>query len=187
MTTLRRLLSNVKDKDKPEDRQGAVYKVKCCDCQATYMVRPAETLAHDWPNTSKRWEMVTSTITLLKTIYRRNIKSTGTLWHVLRILQTTRLTLHSWFTNLEQMPLSCYQQLTEYKRLIDKIKEKLTMREWLENWKWLTKDDCLTVTKDRSKHTNYITSLRSPKHQGLTDRRQITSSRNWPIRSITRV
>ena len=98
-----------------------------------------------------------------------------------------RLTLHSWFTNLEQMPLSCSQQLPEYKRLIDEIKEKLTMREWLENWKWLTKDDCLTVTKDRSKHTNYITSLRSPKHQGLTDRRQITSSCNWPIRSITRV
>ena len=32
-----RLLTNVKDKDKPEDRQGAVYKIKCCDCQATYM------------------------------------------------------------------------------------------------------------------------------------------------------
>ena len=29
ITTLRRLLTNVKDKDKPEDRQGAVYKIKC--------------------------------------------------------------------------------------------------------------------------------------------------------------
>ena len=28
ITTLRRLLTNVKDKDKPEDRQGAVYKIK---------------------------------------------------------------------------------------------------------------------------------------------------------------
>ena len=37
ITTLRRLLTNVKDKDKPEDRQGAVYKIKCIDCQATYM------------------------------------------------------------------------------------------------------------------------------------------------------
>ena len=26
-----------KDKDKPEDRQGAVYKIKCCDCQASYI------------------------------------------------------------------------------------------------------------------------------------------------------
>ena len=33
ITTLRRLLTNVKDKDKPVDRQGAVYN-KCCDCQA---------------------------------------------------------------------------------------------------------------------------------------------------------
>ena len=37
MTTLRRLLTNVKDKDKPEDRQGAVYKIKCCNCQASYI------------------------------------------------------------------------------------------------------------------------------------------------------
>ena len=34
ITTLPRLLSNVKDKDKPEDRKGIVYKIKCCDCQA---------------------------------------------------------------------------------------------------------------------------------------------------------
>ena len=31
------MLTNVKDKDKPEDRQGAVYKIKCCDCQASYI------------------------------------------------------------------------------------------------------------------------------------------------------
>ena len=27
----------MKDKDKPEDRQGVVYKIKCCDCQASYI------------------------------------------------------------------------------------------------------------------------------------------------------
>ena len=39
ITTLRRLLTNVKDKAKPENRQGAVYKIKikCCDCQVTYI------------------------------------------------------------------------------------------------------------------------------------------------------
>jgi len=37
ITTLRRLLTNVNDKDKLEDRQGAVYKVKSYDCQATYI------------------------------------------------------------------------------------------------------------------------------------------------------
>ena len=36
ITTLRQLLTNDKDKDEPNDRQGAVYKIKCCDCQATY-------------------------------------------------------------------------------------------------------------------------------------------------------
>ena len=39
ITTLRQLLTNVKDKDRPEDRQGAVYKIKCCDCQATHIGR----------------------------------------------------------------------------------------------------------------------------------------------------
>ena len=29
MFTLRRLLTNVKDKDKPDDRPGAFYKIKC--------------------------------------------------------------------------------------------------------------------------------------------------------------
>ena len=37
ITSLPRLLTNVNDKDKPEDRQGAVYKIKCCDCQASYI------------------------------------------------------------------------------------------------------------------------------------------------------
>ena len=37
ITTLRSLLTKVKDKDKPEDKQGAVYKIKCCDCQASYI------------------------------------------------------------------------------------------------------------------------------------------------------
>ena len=36
-TTLRRLLTNVKDRDEPNNRQGAVYKIKCSDCQASYI------------------------------------------------------------------------------------------------------------------------------------------------------
>ena len=34
---VRRLLTHVKGKDKPEDRPGAVYKIHCSDCQATYI------------------------------------------------------------------------------------------------------------------------------------------------------
>ena len=33
ITTLRQLLTNVEDKNEPNDRQGAVYKIKCCDCR----------------------------------------------------------------------------------------------------------------------------------------------------------
>ena len=54
MSTLRGLLTNVQDK--PEDSQGVVYKIKCCDCQVT-LVKPADTLARDGPNTNERQEM----------------------------------------------------------------------------------------------------------------------------------
>ena len=36
-TTLRQLLTNVKDKDEHNNGQGAVYKIKCSDCQASYI------------------------------------------------------------------------------------------------------------------------------------------------------
>ncbi|CAH3040060.1 unnamed protein product, partial [Pocillopora meandrina] len=37
MITLRQLLTNIKDKDKPRNRQGAVYKINCSDCHAFYI------------------------------------------------------------------------------------------------------------------------------------------------------
>ena len=37
ITSLRRLLANVKDKEKPDDRLGEAYRIKCCDCQATHI------------------------------------------------------------------------------------------------------------------------------------------------------
>ena len=36
-TPCRQRTNKVKDKDKPEDGQGAVYKIKCCECQATHI------------------------------------------------------------------------------------------------------------------------------------------------------
>jgi len=36
-TTLRHSLTNEKDRDEPNNRQGAVYKIKCSDCQASYI------------------------------------------------------------------------------------------------------------------------------------------------------
>ena len=44
MFTLRRLLTNVKDKDEPEERPGAVYKIKAPTARPlNKSVRPAET------------------------------------------------------------------------------------------------------------------------------------------------
>lgn len=36
-TTLRQLMTNVKDREEPNNRQGVVYKIKCSDCQASYI------------------------------------------------------------------------------------------------------------------------------------------------------
>ena len=71
ITTWRRQLTDVKDKDKSEDRQvrqGEVYKIKYCNCQATYIGETSRKLACDWLNTNAEQEMVTSTIILLSTI-----------------------------------------------------------------------------------------------------------------------
>ena len=38
-------ITNAKDKDKPEDRQGAVYKIKCCDCRASYIGETSRNLS----------------------------------------------------------------------------------------------------------------------------------------------
>ena len=49
ITTLRRLLTNVKDKDKPEGRQGEVCKIKINaeTARLLTLVKPAETVARD--------------------------------------------------------------------------------------------------------------------------------------------
>jgi len=121
------------------------------------LVKPVETWARDWPNTNERREMVTSTITLLNTTCRRNIKSTGTLRHVLRILQTTindsllkaallKRTRH-WIV------VNSYRNRTNdlltrsSKTNYEKTTGELTI--------WLKIDHCLTVTMDGSKRFNY--------------------------------
>ena len=73
-----------------------------------------------------------------------------------------RLTLESWFNNLEQMPLNGSQQLPAlYKQLIDGIKQNYSNyeRNTGQLTIWLTINDCLTETIDGSKCTNDITSL----------------------------
>ena len=54
ITTLRQLLTNVKDKVEPKDRQGAVYKSKSCDCPATYVGETGRNLNTRLPTTYSR-------------------------------------------------------------------------------------------------------------------------------------
>ena len=46
LTTLQRLITNVKDKNDPKDTQRAVYKITCCDSQATYIGETGSNLTH---------------------------------------------------------------------------------------------------------------------------------------------
>ena len=58
ITTLRQLLTNVNDKDEPNIRQGAVYKIKCCDCKASYIGETGRNLniRPDWTQTGdEKW------------------------------------------------------------------------------------------------------------------------------------
>ena len=126
ITTLRRLLANVKDKDKPEDRQGAVYKIKFCDCQATYIGETGRNLSTQLT----RHKQATKKGDVNNHIAEHHLQTKHRIdWDsATRITYSTdyyqRLTLKSWFTKLEQTPLNHSQQLpAPYKRLNDEIKK----------------------------------------------------------------
>ena len=63
MFILRRLLTNVNGKDKPEDRLGAIYKIKCSDCQATYIGETGKNLTTPLNKHKRATKRITSTIT----------------------------------------------------------------------------------------------------------------------------
>ena len=121
ITTLRQLPTNVKDKDKPSDRQGAVYKIKCCNCQATYVGETGRNLnvrltehkraTRNGDNNNHITEHH------LKAKHRIDWDSAECITYSTDYYQ--QITLESWFTILEQTPLNRCQQLpAPYKRLI---------------------------------------------------------------------
>ena len=112
ITTLRRLLTNVKDKDKPEDRQGAVYMIKCCDCQASYIGETGR-------NVSRRLtehKQATRNGDINNHIAEHHLQTKHQIdWDSATCITYStdyyqRVTLESWFTKLEQMPLNRSQQ-----------------------------------------------------------------------------
>ena len=78
MITLRQLLTNIKDKDEPRNRQGAVYKINCSDCHASYIGETGRNLKTRL-NTNERRGKAMSTITLLNITDLRTTLLTGTL------------------------------------------------------------------------------------------------------------
>ena len=113
ITTLRRLLTNVKDEDKPEERQGKAYKIKCCDCQATYIGETGRNLSTrliEHKRATRNGDVNNDIAEHhLRTKHQIDWDSATCNTHSTDYYQ--RLTLESWFTNLEQTPLNRSQQV----------------------------------------------------------------------------
>ena len=120
-TTLRHLLTNVKDRDEPNNRQEAVYKIKCSTASLPTLVRLAETLIRDCLDTNEPREMVmpTNHIAVHHQLTNHNTDWDSAQCLTYRTNYFQRRTLESWYTNLEQTPLNRCQQLpAPCKRLI---------------------------------------------------------------------
>ena len=92
------------------------------------LVKSAETLALDWPNKNERRDVNNHIAEHhLQTKHQIDWDSATCITYSTDYYQ--RLTLESWFTNLEQTPLN---------RLIWRIQAKLTTRERLQLTNWLT-------------------------------------------------
>ena len=124
ITTLRHLLTNVKDKDEPNNRQGAVYKIKCSDCQASYIGetgRNLKTRLTEHKRATRNGD-VNNYIAEHHRLTNHTIDWDSAQCVTYSTNYFQRLTLESWFTNLEQTPLNRCQQLpAPYKRLIHDI------------------------------------------------------------------
>jgi len=123
VTTLQQLLINVKDKtNRATDRQGAVYNIKCCNCQATYIGETSRNLnirltEHKWATRNGDNDNH-----IAEHHFKNKLQNwLGLCWmHYLqyRLLSTNHS--GSWFTNLEQTPLNRCQQLpAPYKWPVD--------------------------------------------------------------------
>ena len=120
-TTLRQLLTNVKDKDEPNNRQGAVYKIKCSNCPASYIGetgRNINTRLTEDKRATKNGD-ANHHIALHHQLTNHNIDWDSAQCLTYNTSYFQRLTLESWYTNLEQTPFNrCQQPPAPYKRLI---------------------------------------------------------------------
>ena len=126
ITTSRQLLTKVKDKDEPNFRQGAFYKIKCCDCQATYIGETGRNLnvrLTEHKRATRNGDVNNHIAEHhLQTNHSIDWDSANCITYSTNYYQ--RLTLESWFTNVEQTPLNrCLQLPVPYKRPINNNNE----------------------------------------------------------------
>ena len=121
--TLLRLLTNVKGKNKPEDRPGAVYKIHCSDSQAT----PIGESGRNLTTRLTEHKRATKKGDLSNNIAEHHLKNKPRyrlgLCYVFKLQYRLlkRITLEIWFTNLEQTALNRCQPLpATYKRLLNR-------------------------------------------------------------------
>ena len=128
ITILRRLLTSFKDKDKPEGREGAVYKIKCCDWQANFIGETCRNLSSrltDHKRATRKGD-VNNHIAEHHLQNKHQIDWDSATYITYSTYYYQRITLEKWFTNLQQTPLNPSQQLPapyKYKRLIDGLKQ----------------------------------------------------------------
>ena len=162
--TLRHVLINVKDKYQPHERQGVVCRIKCTDCQATYIGETGRSLKtrlteHKWATENRD---ISNHISEHHRLTKHKIDWDSVEYVTYSTNYHQRLTLESWYTNSGQEPLNRCQQLpTPYKR----PRMKPTNNKRIEN---------------NSNSNRTITTT-------FTFWRPITSRQNWPIRTKIRV
>ena len=125
------MLTNVKDKDQPHDRQGAV----CTDCQATYIGETDRNLnirliEHKWA--TKNGD-IRNHISEHHRLTKHKIDWDSAECVPYSTNYQQRLTLESWYTNSEKEPTNRCQQLpAPYKRLIHYLKRNQpTNNRWI--------------------------------------------------------
>ena len=114
-----------KKQQQQQQQQKTDYKIKCCDCQATYIGetgRNLNTRLTEHKRATRNGDLNNNIAEHhLQTNHRIDWDSAECVIYSTDYYQ--RLTLESWFTNLEQTPLNRCQQLpAPYKRLINDTK-----------------------------------------------------------------
>ena len=103
ITTLRQLLTNVKDKDEKRNRQGAVYKINCSDCHTSYIGETGRNLTRLTEHKrAKRKGDFNNHIAEHHRLTNHTIDWDSAQCLTYSINYFQRLTLESWFTYLEQ-------------------------------------------------------------------------------------